>query len=102
MGLCIIGAREVESYRTYKNAILIDIREENDYVQGHIPGAINVPAHHLQSYMRQTDKNRIHIFYCQHGGLSFQAGKRYIRDGFRICSLAGGMDGYHRWEMESR
>lgn len=96
MGLCIIGAKDVQDYIKNKGAILIDLREEEDYRAGHITGAVNIPANRLQQFMRQTDKSRIHIFYCQHGGLSFQAGKRYVREGYRICSLAGGIDSYNR------
>lgn len=94
MGLCIIGAKDVLYYMKYKDAVLIDLRNEDEYESGHITGAINVPMYKLPSFMRRADKNQIHIFYCQHGSMSFQEGKRYIRAGYQICSLAGGMDGY--------
>lgn len=95
MGLCIIGAKDVSTYVKYKDAILVDLRDEDDYRMYHITGAINIPAEQLQRFMKHTDKNRIHIFYCQHGSLSFQAGKKYVKEGYKICSLAGGIDSYH-------
>lgn len=100
MGLCIIGAKDIRVYMKQKDAVLVDLREPEEYGRGHIPGAVNIPAGKLQMYMRRTDRNRIYIFYCQHGSLSFQEGKKYVRAGFRICSLAGGMDGYQEWQKQ--
>lgn len=98
MGLCIIGAKDIREYMKQKDAVLVDLREPEEYEKEHISGAVNVPAEKLQIFMRRTDRTRIHIFYCQHGSLSFQEGKRYARAGLRICSLAGGMDGYTEWQ----
>ncbi len=98
MELCIIGAKDIHIYTKQKDAVLVDLREPEEYKAGHIPGAVNIPAGKLQMFMRRADRTRIHIFYCQHGSLSFQEGKKYVRAGFRICSLAGGMDGYREWK----
>lgn len=96
MRLCVIGARDISDYMKYQDAILVDLREPEEYRRYHIPGAINIPAKELPRFMRRTDKSRIHIFYCEKGSLSFQEGKKYVRAGFRICSLAGGIEGYRR------
>lgn len=44
MGLCLISAKEIETYRRRWNAYLIDLRDPEDYRQWHIPGARNVPV----------------------------------------------------------
>lgn len=100
MGLCIIGAKDIQMYMRQKNAVLIDLREPQEYDSGYIPGAVNVPVRRLPEFMKRTDRSRIHIFYCQHGSQSFQEGNRYTRAGFQICSLAGGMDGYRQWRKQ--
>ena len=100
MGLCIIGAKDIPIYMKQRQAILIDLREPDEYRRNHIPDALNVPAGTLQQFMNHSNRNRIHIFYCQHGSLSFQEGKKYVRAGFQICSLAGGMDGYEELTAE--
>lgn len=98
MALCIIGAKDIEIYVKQKDAVLVDLREPQEYENGHISGALNIPAEKLQNFMKRTDRGRIHIFYCQHGSMSFQEGKKYARTGFKICSLAGGLDGYMEWQ----
>ncbi len=46
---------------------LIDIRNPNDYIKGHVPGAINIPGHDIlnpqyKKYLNQDDV--INILYC--------------------------------------
>ena len=94
MGLCLISAKEIETYRRRWNAYLIDLRDPEDYRQWHIPGARNVPVEELEAFMEHASKERLLIFYCQHGNESVQEGCRYVKRGFRICSVAGGMDAY--------
>lgn len=99
MGLCIIGAKDIRTYMQNKDAILVDLREKKEYEQYHIPGAVSIPAKQLSGFMKHMDHSRILIFYCQHGSLSLQEGKRYARAGYKICSLAGGLDGYQSGEI---
>ena len=33
----------VKEYQRTENAVLIDVREPNEYQSGHIPGAVNIP-----------------------------------------------------------
>ena len=96
MGLCIIGARDIKDYQLRKNAILIDLRDSEEYMRFHINGAVNVPVEELEQYMKRASRNRNYIFCCQHGSLSLQEGKRYVRKGYQICSLAGGVLAYRQ------
>ena len=97
MGMCIIGAREVENYQRNYHAQVVDIRDAEEYREYHIRGAIHVPVDEVKDFMKRADKNRIYIFYCEHGSFSFQVAKRYVREGFQICSLAGGLQSYRKW-----
>ncbi|MCD8218705.1 MAG: rhodanese-like domain-containing protein [Clostridiales bacterium] len=101
MDLCMIDAEDVRRYVRQYDALLVDLRSEEDYQNYHITGAIHIPPEQLPCFMRQTDKQRLHIFYCQHGSLNIREGRKYLRQGYRICSLAGGMDAYlfHRKTM---
>lgn len=84
MGLCLISAKEIETYRRRWNAYLIDLRDPEDYRQWHIPGARNVPVEELEAFMEHASKERLLIFYCQHGNASVQEGCRYVKRGFRL------------------
>lgn len=96
MGLCIIGARDIEDYQKYKNAVLLDLRSPEEFRYFHIPGAVNVPQERLEQYMKEVSQRQIVIFYCQHGSLSFREGKHYAREGYQICTLTGGVVAYRR------
>ena len=96
MGLCLISTKEISEYRRRWNAMVIDLRDPKDYRQWHIPGARNVPAEELETFMAQIPKNRLVIFYCQYGNTRIQEGCRYVKRGYRICSVAGGIDVYRR------
>lgn len=102
MELCIIGAKDISVYVRKREAILVDLRNEDDYRDFHIRGAISVLAKHLSCFMKRSDKNRLYIFYCQHGSQSIQEGRIYARRGYRICSVAGGIEGYVRLLQNGR
>ena len=89
MGLCLISSKEISEYRRRWNAMLVDLRNPKAYRQWHIPEAQNVPLEELELFMEQVPKSRLVIFYC-----------RYVKRGYRICSVAGGIDAYRACELQ--
>ena len=87
MGLCLISAKEIETYRRRWNAYLIDLRDPEDYRQWHIPGARNVPVEELEAFMEHASNGAVLIFYCQHGNASVQEGCRYVKRDFEFVRL---------------
>lgn len=96
MGLSLISTKEIGEYRLKRNAMLIDLREPDAYRRWHFPGAQNVPIEELEAFMEQIPKNRLLVFYCQYGNTSIQEGCRYVKRGYHICSVVGGVDAYRR------
>lgn len=94
MELCMVSAEEIPWYVRQQDAVLVDLRSREDYQEFHIVGSINIPLEQLPHYMHRSDKSRLHIFCCQYGSMSIYEGRKYLRQGYRICSLAGGVDGY--------
>src|SRR5437763_8459296 len=49
--------------------LLIDVREQHEFEDGHIPGAIHVPRGHLESRIegRAGDKSEPIVLYCASG-----------------------------------
>ena len=73
----------LEEYRNTDRAMLVDVREKNEYARGHIPGAFNEP---LSSIDRTTlSKDRPLFLYCLRGSRSKKAAgilkKAWIRTG---------------------
>ncbi len=74
---------------------LIDVREQHEFEERHIPGAIHVPRGHLETRIEQfvPDKDRRLIVYCASGNRSAFAA-RTLRDelGYSdVASMAGGI-----------
>ena len=78
--------------------IIIDVRDEDEYLAGHIPGAIMVPAkqmeHHLDM-MEQYRKEDI-VLYCQSGRRASAAATVLENAGFKKVKLLQG--NYPGWE----
>ncbi len=78
-----------------KNAILIDVRTEDEYVDKHLQGAINIPMQEIKEKIEKitNDKNCIIILYCQHGSRSKKAGYKLEKMGYNnIYTLEGGIE----------
>ncbi|XDD50562.1 ArsR/SmtB family transcription factor [Leptospira sp. WS92.C1] len=48
-----------------KDIILIDVRPENEYNSGHVPGSISIPLNELKSRMETLPKRKKIVAYCR-------------------------------------
>ena len=92
-----IGYFEVsvdEAYYIYKNEemIILDVRTEQEYKEGHIPGAILIPLQELESRLDELDKEEKYLIVCRSGSRSAQASEILVSNGFKhITNMQGGM-----------
>src|SRR5712691_8687816 len=78
---------------------LVDVRERDEWEQGHIPGAVHVSRGHLESKIEQAapDRSRPVLLYCSAGNRSAFAAKTLAELGYeRAISLAGGYTDWQR------
>ena len=83
-------------------AVVLDVREPDEYNEGAIAGAIHIPRGHLESQIenRITDKNAIVMCYCAGGTRSAFAVQTMEQLGYTgAVSMAGG---FGRWKDEGR
>lgn len=77
--------------------ILLDVRETEAFLQGHIPGAINIPRGELELKVNEHLPNpmlRI-VVYCQYGKISTLAAATLKELGFdRAVALDGGFSSW--------
>src|ERR671925_408485 len=76
-----------------EGALLIDVRERDEWEQGRIPGAVHVPRGHLESRIEQAapDRSRPVVLYCAAGNRSAFGAKTLAELGYeRPVSLTGG------------
>ncbi|MBO3443240.1 MULTISPECIES: rhodanese-like domain-containing protein [Clostridia] len=83
--------------------LIIDLRDNENYHKGHLPGAINIPINEITDKLNFLDlyKKKSIILYCGIGSKSISAGKVLIINGFeKIYSLSNGIKGY-KYELKS-
>ena len=73
-----------------KGAIVIDVRTESEYNEGHIKGAINIPVDEIENIT--YDKNETLIVYCASGVRSSNAATILADMGYTsLYNLDGGL-----------
>jgi len=76
-------------------AMLIDVREPNEFARGHIEGAVNMPLSHLASRSGSIPRDKTLFLYCQSGIRSQQAGRMLSGKGFtELVNLRGGISAW--------
>ena len=76
-----------------KQVHLIDVREKEEYREGHLPGSVSVPRGFLEMQIEEKvpDRDAEMIVYCQGGTRSLIAGKILKDMGYtNVVSMAGG------------
>jgi sulfur-carrier protein adenylyltransferase/sulfurtransferase len=83
-------------------AVVLDVREPDEYDQGAIPDAIHLPRGHLESQVegKLLDKNAKVVVYCAGGVRSAFAAKTMQDLGYTdVSSVVGG---FGKWKDEGR
>ena len=79
--------------------VVVDVREQDEWDEGHIPGAVHVPRGHLESRIERLapDTARPVVVYCSAGNRSAFAAKTLTDLGYEdVVSLAGGFTDWKR------
>ena len=79
-------------------ALLIDVREPDEYAQARIPGGQLIPLSELQQRLSEIPRDREVIFYCRSGNRSGQV-VRYLSQqlGYgNVYNLSGGIVAWYR------
>lgn len=89
-----ITAQDASTLFAEKKAVIIDVREDNEWQEQHIPGAIHIPIAQLNSKLNVLEeyKNTPVIMQCKSGRRSAQAAVQLKAAGFKnIYNLDGGI-----------
>ncbi|WP_286264167.1 thiosulfate sulfurtransferase GlpE [Thalassotalea atypica] len=78
--------------------VVVDIRDENSYLAGHIPGAIHLTNDNIGDFMREADLDVATVVCCYHGISSQPAAEFLISQDFsEVYSLDGG---FVQWQTQ--
>ena len=74
-------------------AVILDVRSQEGYQAGHIPGAVNVPFEELPERMKELPKNKDIITYCWDVTCLLCTKAAYVlaSKGYRAKEMLGGI-----------
>jgi rhodanese-related sulfurtransferase len=76
------------------DALLLDVREDDEFNRGHIPKAINLPLSQLRSRYAELPKDRDIWLCCAVGQRAYFATRFLTQHGYRPRNLSGGYTTY--------
>jgi len=77
-----------------EDAVILDVREDNEYRDGHIVNSVHIPSGYLKDRMKDLEKYREKpiIVACRSGQRSSQASAMLKKQGFNsVYNLSGGI-----------
>jgi rhodanese-related sulfurtransferase/DNA-binding transcriptional ArsR family regulator len=91
-----VPAREVLARLKGGLVTVLDVRPEEEYAAGHLPGAINVPVEKLEGLLSKLPKRKEVVAYCRgpYCLMSFEAVEALRKRGFKAKRL---QDGFPEW-----
>ncbi|HEV2126690.1 MAG TPA: MBL fold metallo-hydrolase [Chloroflexota bacterium] len=72
-------------------AVVLDVREREEYAAGHVPGALNLPQADLATRLDELPRDKPLLLICQGGYRSLRAAQFLVQAGFTdVASVQGG------------
>lgn len=88
-----IGPEEAKKMLDAGGVILVDVRRADEYITGHIPGALLLPNETIleEAEEKLPDKEAVILIYCRSGNRSAQAAGKLAGLGYRHIYDFGGI-----------
>ena len=92
-----VSRKELVKRLKDKSVLLLDVRPEDEFAQGHLPGALNVPLAQLGKQLSKLPKRAQIVAYCRgpYCVLSFEAVAALRAKGYDARRLE---DGFPEWK----
>jgi rhodanese-related sulfurtransferase len=94
-----IAEADARAAQEIEGAVWVDVREADEWQEGHIPGAVHVPRGYLESRIEgiAPDKSTPVVVYCAAGNRSVFSAKTLQELGYEsVVSLAAGFTDWKR------
>ena len=98
-----ISPQEALQMQTQNQAVIIDVRENDEWNAGHIAGAIHVPLSEITNHIPELSKyqNSPVIMQCKSGARSAKAADILAKAGFsKVHNLAGGLNAWQKANLQ--
>jgi rhodanese-related sulfurtransferase len=73
---------------------VIDVRPEDLYNDGHVPGAMHIPLSEIEDNLSSLDKNQHYYTMCHDGRGAEKAAEILDNNGFKVTRVIQGMPDY--------
>lgn len=102
MGAGLAGIRQIDpagaiQLINHQGAVVLDIRDPEEYRQGHVLNSVHIPLAQLRNNAKPLQKHRSKaiITVCRSGARSLQAGRVLRQHGFEtVYNLKGGIQAW--------
>jgi rhodanese-related sulfurtransferase len=74
------------------DAIAVDVRPEEEWSEGHVPGAIHAPDGELDADGERVEPGARLVVFAKDGQMAVRAAGRLSEDGYDAVAVDGGMD----------
>lgn len=102
--IMIAGSKTHKSYETISSeeafkmmnddTIILDVRTNEEYNNGHIKNALNIPLDDIINEKIDIDKNKTILVYCQSGNRSQKASSKLVSLGYEKIYNFGGINNW--------
>jgi len=97
-----VSPAEAEQLAGTDGVTLVDVREQHEWEEGHVPGAVHVPRGFLESRIEAAvpERDKQLVLYCAGGVRSALAAQQLAQLGYSdVVSMSGG---FQQWKAEGR
>jgi rhodanese-related sulfurtransferase len=79
------------------DSVVVDVRELEEYVSGHVPGAVNLPQADLATRLKEVPRDRRVFVICLGGFRSLRAAQFLSQCGISdVASVKGGTEAWRK------
>ena len=94
MGFTSIPIRNIIREAVARGGIIVDVRSRDEFLNGHIPMAVNVEFERIEEGNYTLPKSKYILVYCAHGVSSMKASLIMSEDGYKVINTIGGLAQY--------
>ena len=76
------------------DALLVDVREPDEWTAGHAPGAMHIPLGQLGARYTEIPRDGLVYLICRAGSRSAQAAHALAGAGWNVVNVSDGMTGW--------
>lgn len=97
-----LSHQEAEKLIHSREVVILDVRDEESYENGHMANALHLSMVTLQEYCDRADKSKAVLLYCYHGISSQSVAQHLVEQGFKeVYSLIGGFETWKAYHPTS-